>query len=129
MTEQEVFENIVKRIKALDKYHDGIVNVYEVIKTVNEAAGEYNNDWIPVSERMPKEHESMFAKYKGTEKWNPAMFEKISDDVNVTIEYKDGKRAVKTMHTKDGCWKPDSIFDFKVITWQPLPKSYQLKGE
>ena len=28
----------------------------------------YNGGWIPVGERMPKEHNSIFAKFKGTEK-------------------------------------------------------------
>lgn len=26
-------------------------------------------NWIPVTERMPEEQESIFAKYKGTDKW------------------------------------------------------------
>lgn len=25
--------------------------------------------WIPVTERLPEEHDSIFAKLKGTEKW------------------------------------------------------------
>ena len=27
------------------------------------------NRWIPVSEEMPEERDSMFAKFKGTSKW------------------------------------------------------------
>lgn len=46
------------------------------------------NRWIPVSEKMPKERDSMFAKFKGTSKLKEAMFEKISKDVLVTILFK-----------------------------------------
>lgn len=27
------------------------------------------NRWIPLSEKMPEERDSMFAKFKGTSKW------------------------------------------------------------
>lgn len=83
------------------------------------------DEWIPCSECLPEEHDSMFAKLKGTDKWDNAMFEKISDDVNVTVEYEDGSRHVRTLHTIDGKWKSDiSVVKFKVIAWKPLPESY-----
>lgn len=28
--------------------------------------------WIPVTERLPEEYDSIFAKFKGTEKWEKA---------------------------------------------------------
>lgn len=62
------------------------------------------SEWIPCSERLPEEHESIFAKLKGTDKWSNAMFEKTSSEVNATIEFKDEKREVKTLHTIDGRW-------------------------
>lgn len=81
--------------------------------------------WIPCSERMPEEHESMFAKFKGTDKWDSAMFEKVSDDVNVTVEFENGKRKTKTLHTVDGKWNGGQRgVKFKVIAWQPLPEAY-----
>ena len=89
-----------------------------------------NDGWIPVEEGLPKEHDSIFAKWKGTERWSNAMFEKISDDVNVTVEYEDGTRNTITMHTLDGKWKyPNGIIQQKVIAWQPLPASYRPKEE
>lgn len=85
----------------------------------------HKNGWIPCSEKMPEEHESILAKYRGTDRWNNAMFEKLSDDVNVTVEFEDGKRKTMTLHTIDGKWKIDiRIVDFKVIAWQPLPEPY-----
>ena len=81
--------------------------------------------WIPCSERMPEERDSMFAKFKGTEKWDGAMFEKISDDVNVTVEFENGTRKTKTLHTVDGKWNGGQRgVKFKVIAWQPLPEEY-----
>lgn len=86
--------------------------------------------WIPCSERLPDEHASIFAKFRSTDKWNSAMFEKVSDDVNVTIEYEDGTRKTATSHTLDGKWKIEmkrKTFSCKVIAWQPLPEKYEVK--
>lgn len=87
----------------------------------------YGGGWIACVDRLPEEHESIFAKLKGTNKWDSAMFEKISDEVNVTVEFEDGKRKVMTLHTCDGKWKSDiQIVKFKVIAWQPLPEPLSL---
>lgn len=87
-----------------------------------------SDGWIPVSERLPEEHDSIFAKIKGTDKWCEAMFEKTSDEVNVTIEYEDGSRKTTTSHTLDGVWeieKEQRIVKQTVIAWQPLPEAYK----
>ena len=90
----------------------------------------YGGGWILCSERMPEEYDSMFAKFKGTEKWVNGMAEKISDDVNVTVEYKNGTKKVKTLHTCDGRWEVMyKSFEFKVIAWQPLPLAYEPKED
>lgn len=84
--------------------------------------------WIPVEERLPEEHDSMFATLKGTDKWSKGMFEKISDDVNVTVEYEDGTRKTISAHTLDGQWKlPSRILKQKVIAWCPCPEPYKPK--
>ena len=89
---------------------------------------DYDGGWIPCSERLPEEYDSIFAKFKGTDKWNDFMFEKISDEVNATVEFEDGKRKTMTLYTIDGKWKTGiRIVKFKVIAWQPLPEPY--KGE
>ncbi len=75
---------------------------------------------------MPEEHDSIFAKLKGTDKWSDVMFEKSSADVNVTIEFEDGKRTTKTLHTIDGEWNGGQRgVKFKVVAWQPLPEPYR----
>ena len=86
---------------------------------------QHNDGWIPCSERLPEEHDSMFATLKETSKWNDAMFEKASDDVNVTVEFEDGTRKTKTMYTVDGEWKNDSFINMEIIAWRPLPEPYK----
>lgn len=93
---------------------------------MERSAAYYGGEWIACEDRLPEEHDSMFAKLKGTAKWNEAMFEKISEDVNVTVEYENGKRKTMTLHTIDGKWKTDRIVKFKVIAWQSLPEPYYL---
>lgn len=98
---------------------------YEDGKDTNVAT---NDGWIPVSERLPEERDSIFAKFKGTDKWSNAMFERASDDVNITYEFEDGTRKTATSYTIDGKWNPKHrIVKKKVIAWQPLPAPY--KGE
>ena len=79
-------------------------------------------EWVSVKDRLPDEHESLFARYNGTDKWRNAMFMTISDPVIVCAEYKNGKRLVKTANTVDGVWKVKNIFHpCKVTHWMPLP--------
>lgn len=93
--------------------------------------GEVLNNWIPVEDGLPEEHKSMFAKLKGTHMWNNAMFEKVSDEVNVTIELEDGTRKTTTSHTLDGKWKVEKecVVNKKVIAWRPLPEPYKPKKD
>lgn len=87
-----------------------------------------NDGWISVEERLPEERDSMFATLKRTDKWSKGMFEKISDDVNVTVEYEDGTRKTISAHTLDGQWKlPSRILKQKVIAWCPCPEPYKPK--
>ena len=96
---------------------------YDVVK--NHLSDTENGGWILVEDGLPEERNSMFAKWKGTDKWSESMFEKISSDVNVTVEYEDGTRQTITAHTLDGKWAlPNRVVKQKVIAWRPLPESY-----
>lgn len=96
---------------------------YDVVK--NHLSDTGNEGWILVEDGLPEERNSMFAKWKGTDKWSESMFEKISSDVNVTVEYEDGTRQTITAHTLDGKWAlPNRVVKQKVIAWRPLPESY-----
>ena len=53
----------------------------------------------------PPEHESIFYKFKDTNKWRPGMFEMTSGEVLVTFEVPGGRRYVVTDCTIDGKWR------------------------
>ena len=46
-------------------------------------------NWIECKYAMPEERESVFARFKGTDKWTNAMFEKSSEDVRIVEEFED----------------------------------------
>jgi hypothetical protein len=82
-------------------------------------------EWIPVSERLPEEHDSVFAKFKGTSYWTSGLFEKISNTVMATVELEDGTRKVVLTQTLDGEWNLENrIIKKKVTAWMPLPEAY-----
>ena len=82
--------------------------------------------WISVDERLPDEHDSLFAKYAGTEKWRPSMWLKSSDTVEVTIEHPGGQRTTTRTGTHDGIWFiPFMTRDAVVVAWRPLSKPYE----
>lgn len=78
--------------------------------------------WIPVTERLPKERDSIFARYYGTKEWLPTMFQKVSNDVIACIKYENGETVVNTMRTTDGEWRIRSIYKGEVTHWMPLPE-------
>ena len=87
---------------------------------------EKENGWIPVSERLPKERDSMFAKFKGTSKWKKGMFEKVSRNVIVTVKYDNGECRTNVAYTVDGRWKLEiRILNAEVIAWKEMPEPYK----
>lgn len=70
----------------------------------------------------PPEHESMFAKLKGTERWRFGMFETVSDKVLVTVEFPDKARYTTTSHTTDGEWVTSyESIKGRIIAWTEMP--------
>ena len=131
-----VFEKIIEKLEKYPAYSFGVslanakdyIKVNDLMSILQEVAEEHNNGWIPCSERLPEEHDSMFAKWKGTDKWRKGMFAKASDDVIVTVLYKDGEVRTTYAHTIDGKWSCDllKIYNtYKIIAWQPLPEPYE----
>ena len=79
-------------------------------------------EWISVKDDMPKEHDSVFKRFKGTSHWAKEMFEKISDDVNVAVTFENGKRKTYAAHTTDGKWSGLPEVGNPVVThWMPFP--------
>lgn len=75
-------------------------------------------EWIPVSERLPEEHDSIFAKLYGTDKWDSKLHRTVSTRVLVTVQCDDGTRFVKESHTRDGEWADEKkCINCKVVAW------------
>lgn len=93
---------------------------YEMAIKALEQPGQ---DWIPVSEGMPKEREWVGTKQFGTT---------ISDEVYVTFEAPNGERFVKHLSFQNG--KVPSFKQREIdvwfggatpVAWKPLPEPYQ----
>ena len=86
-------------------------NGYErAIEIVNELADEYNNGWIPCSERLPENISTVLVQVEEFESPTIGWYGNIA-----------GWRLLE----KDF----DELNDFTVIAWKPLPQPYQPKGE
>lgn len=92
----------------------------QVTKLAAEAAVE--RDWIPVKERLPEEHDSIFAKAYGTKRWADGMFRTISDEVLACVAFEDGHKVTMTLRTHDGAWALSSVHRGHVTHWMPLPE-------
>lgn len=83
-------------------------------------------EWIPVSEKVPEEHDSIFAKLYGTDKWDSRLHRTVSNRVLVTVKCDDGTRFVKESHTRDGEWADEKKYiNCKVVAWMELLKPYE----
>lgn len=124
---ENTFKENIENIEDENGVHHFVIDSFTATFLAKDIIRKHTNDgWIPVEERMPEERDSMFATLKGTDKWSKGMFEKISDDVNVTVEYEDGTRKTISAHTLDGQWKlPSRILKQKVIAWCPYPEPYK----
>lgn len=126
----DIGRNVFLSEDEVKEKYDG-TTIMDIIEEQPKAS--VDDGWIPCSSgKMPMEHDSIFADYKGTRKWNDAMFEKISDEVNITVADENGNSTTTHAHTVDGKWKCDLLKwnkTCKVIAWQPLPAPYQPKGE
>ncbi len=154
---QEVFEKIIERVKSLKTPCElGMIENGRYIlrgdaaEIVEQTAADYNNGWIPCSERMPAVETEVFILAKRKYKSGDYMY------ITTTAMYEDG-----TVSENDSCWgwqdiegeydeendcyiipegwwecrhyNPDDVYnnavDDEVIAWQPLPEPYQLRGE
>lgn len=129
---EKLVSMLISELYAANKEMRFVFPVDEVVKIIERVAEEYNDGWILCSEEMPPERKSIFARFKGTPKWSPAMFETTSDAVNATVIYSDGTVASAIMHTCDGKWKHDQsdiVKNYKVIAWKPMTKPMKIKQE
>lgn len=105
-------------------YHDRPNYAFCVVDVATDALKLLKEqNWIKCSDEMPEERESIFAKFKGTDKWSPAMFAQSSEDVRVVIVFADGTRRVSHSHTIDGKWECEKSPVKRIVThWMPNPE-------
>lgn len=118
---QEVFEKIIKNMKSHKIYAGRFVKTVDAIehnnaidvcvKEVEKAAAEYNNGWIPCSERLPETNESVLCWAKSTARGGDVCF-------------------VGSCH--NGFWFLQSSADthsfpgqYVIVAWQTLPEPYK----
>ena len=135
---QEVFEKIIEK---LEEKHEQYINQYGVVggnpmafavkeckEIVKQEAAEYNNGWIPVSERLPEERD-----------WYLAVFEEV-DTGFIGLPYiADYLMGSHTEFTTEDGWiihncsdREDESAEYyknlRCVAWKPLPQPYT-KGE
>lgn len=109
-------------LHSVNEIGDSIATLRELTEKVESF------EWIPVSKKLPDEHDSIFAKLYETDVVNDMLWRTRSKEVLVTIEYENGARTVKSSHTTDGKWwieKETTLSKFKVIAWMPMPEPYK----
>lgn len=94
--------------------------VDDLIEIVKQEADQYNNGWIPCSDRMPEEPNE-----------NPLFENKNLELYLVTTEY--GSTEQDKVYPFRAFWNGVDFTDgwniLDVIAWQPLPQPYRSKGE
>lgn len=102
---------------------DLIENQQNHIRALLQANDALRQRWIPVTERLPEEHESIFAKAYGTKRWAHGMFRTISDEVFACVAFDDDHKTTMTLRTHDGAWALSSVHRGHVTHWMPLPEA------
>lgn len=114
---QEVFDKIIEKLDELidcnpiDGYEKGkTCAVSEAVEIVKQAAAEYNNGWIPCSERLPDKYNHVLV---CTDKGGYYIAH-----MNKRTKWVCTAECVSTV-----------IENSNVIAWQPLPDPYHQSGE
>ena len=103
--------------------------VADLIDIVKQAFAEYNNGWIPCSERLPEDCDNRFYM---------CIAENHEEDLPMFCQYEEGYgfgfwHDIYDEHTLgfiDSEFKTNEELGYeKVIAWQQRPEPYQTKGE
>lgn len=87
-------------------------------------------DWVYFKDKMPEEHDSMFTKYYGTDKWKHGMFRTVRHNLLFTIEHKKQRIVVdgRMVDGKPMCEYARMYPDTKYIAWMPYPEPVKEGG-
>lgn len=136
-------EFVEKLIERLEKEHEGCINRYGIvggnapafevkqcIEIVKDLAAEYNDGWIPFTQRESTEDEKEFYG-EDCEFMLDCKLPDEDEEILVTYKFKDTFYVNNDIFLRDGCeCYLDSGRDFitEAIAWMPFPKYYVPKG-
>lgn len=112
---------LIERLEVYPVYN-GMADMDDIITFIREMPT--IGGWISVKDRLPEEHDSMFAQFYGTSRWNGAMWRTESDRVLVAILFPDGTRTVDKGKLQDGEWRTGvaRVLPQKVTHWAVWPE-------
>ena len=103
------------------------IDLENAIEIINQTAADYNNGWIPCSERLPEEGGYYLVTYHG---WSNGDYLPKFDDTYVRrLHYQKSERFTGQNHPRYCDDKAENDTNREVIAWQKLPRPYQTKGE
>lgn len=132
---QDVFEKIIEKLNSKKTYfqgfyeregkteHDSDLNkatqlaLDDAIEIVKQEDTEYNNGWIPCSERLPEKNQLVLVCAESTTI--------SSGTIRMVGAYANGAWFIQ--NSVDTLGFP--CLEYCVVAWQPLPLPYQPKGE
>lgn len=106
----EFIKKLIERM--LTDKRVGRMSLEAIMDIAAQLAEEYNNGWIPCSERLPEEPQEGVVDFDTLEEYI------------VMIESAESPTVL--FYAGDGEWCRDGIF-YKVDMWQPLPEAYSPK--
>lgn len=122
---QEVFLRIIEKyeekivITWKHDYEGGRKDAFkEAIDIVKKEAAEYNNGWIPCSEKLPERNNPVLCWVRSTTI--------ASGETYIIGSCDNGFWFLQTYEIGHHHFP---VKDYKVVAWQPLPPEYQPKGE
>lgn len=141
---QEVFEKIIEKLNSKKAYfqrfyecegkseYDADLNKStqlafdDAIEIVKQEAEEYNNGWIPCSERLPEEYGDYLVAWRPLSMSDEDIMKKVGREVPhfyEIVEYDPDDEAlwIGSIEQAKG--------EYEIIAWKPLPEPYQPKGE
>ena len=109
---EKIIEKLEMEMKASSGYSAERVSAFSrAIEIVKQEAEQYNNGWIPVSEKLPEDFETYLV--TNVDSYGQRHTYKGWDGVEHNIWHMEGNSERK----------------MNVVAWQPLPQPYQQKGE
>ena len=140
---QEVLEKIIAKLgiraeksekKEMDAEHFEYAQMYkgeriafgDAIEIVKQEAEQYNNGWIPCSDRLPDEYGDYLVAWKPLHMSAEDIIRKVGRAIPhyyEIVEYDpdDEELWIGSIEQAQG--------EYEIIAWQPLPSPYQPKGE